>query len=142
MNTNAKAGQPARRPRAKALPAVPAIPSTVDGEKPKVSAKSVQPAPELAPAPVQGTQGKKRKRLAKAFTRPLDKVLRKAKEPVRERFTLLEAEYEQLVRTKKQLAAQGLSVKKSDLIRVGLVLLSTKTEEELRVLLGALPVLR
>jgi len=135
------ADKPAGRSRAKTLPAESATPTIGGEKKPKVS-KAVQSAPEPVAAPQPGTQAKKRKRLAKAFTRPLDKVLRKAKEPVRERFTLLEAEYEQLVRTKKQLAAQGLSVKKSDLIRVGLVLLSTKTEEELRVLLGALPVLR
>ena len=85
---------------------------------------------------------KKRKRLSKAFSRPLDKILMKQAKPVRERFTLLRGEYDQLVRIKKQLADQGVEVRKSDLVRAALSLLSVKSDEEIKALLTVLPTLR
>ena len=104
--------------------------------KPTLTVAAIPAMPE-SPSPA-----KKRKRLAKAFTRPLDKVLRKQSEPVRERFTLLRGEYDQLVRIKKQLADQGVDVKKSDLLRAALGLLSVKSDEEIKALLTVLPSLR
>lgn len=117
-------------------PRTPVVsPAPVDA-KPRLSVSSVPLAPESsAPA-------KKRKRLSKAFSRPLDKVLMKQAEPVRERFTLVRGEYDQLVRIKKQLADQGLDVKKSDLVRAALGLLSVKSDEEIKALLSVLPALR
>ena len=104
-----------------------------------VEAKPATVVPTLPETPAPA---KKRKRLAKAFSRPLDKVLRKQAEPVRERFTLLRGEYDQLVRIKKQLADQGVEVKKSDLLRAALSLLSVKSDEEIKALLTVLPALR
>jgi len=99
---------------------------------------ALAPAPASDPRP--GTQ--RRKRLAKAFERPLDKVLRKqsseldepAKEPatVRDGFTFPKPEHDLLVEIKKRLAEQGVTVKKSDLIRVGLILLSSLSQEKLK----------
>ncbi len=107
-----------------------------------VEAKPALPASAAPAAPESSPPAKKRKRLAKAFSRPLDKVLRKQAEPVRERFTLLRGEYDQLVRIKKQLADQGVEVKKSDLLRAALGLLSVKSDEEIKALLTVLPPLR
>lgn len=107
-----------------------------------VEAKPVLPAVAAPAMPETSAPAKKRKRLAKAFSRPLDKVLRKQAEPVRERFTLLRGEYDQLVRIKKQLADQGVEVKKSDLLRAALGLLSVKSDEEIKALLTVLPPLR
>lgn len=107
-----------------------------------VSEPPVEAKPALPAMPETSVPAKKRKRLAKAFSRPLDKVLRKQAEPVRERFTLLRGEYDQLVRIKKQLADQGVEVKKSDLLRAALSLLSVKSDEEIKALLTVLPSLR
>ena len=111
----------------------PVVPDT------PVEAKPTSAAPV---APESSVPAKKRKRLAKAFSRPLDKVLKKQAEPVRERYTLLRGEYDQLVRIKKQLADQGVEVKKSDLLRAALGLLSVKSDEEIKALLTVLPSLR
>ncbi len=85
--------------------------------------------------PESAVPAKNRKRLAKAFSRPLDKVLRKRAEP----FTLLRSENDQLVRIKKQLADQGVEVKKSDLLRAALGLFSMKSDEEINALLSVPP---
>lgn len=131
------------RPRPARADAVPAKP--VSRRPAREARPAAATASPVSPVPVAASptpdRGKKRKRLAKAFSRPLDKVLRKPAEPVRERFTLLQGEYEQLVRIKKQLAAQEYAVKKSDLVRAGLFLLSAKTEDEIRAVLSALPAL-
>ena len=92
-------------------------------------------APAAPPA-----HGKKRKRLAKAFTRPLDKERKKQAEAVvRERFSLLPGEYEQLLAIKDQLAEQGAKAGKSDLVRAGLLLLAEHSPEEILLLLARLP---
>ena len=92
-----------------------------------------EPVPVAPPAAAEQALPKRR-RLAKAFDRPLDKVLRKKSEAVgaspqkpekatvRDGFTFPKAEHDRLVELKKQLATQGVDVKKSDLIRVGLIL--------------------
>ena len=107
-----------------------------------VEVKPALPANAVPAAPESAAPAKKRKRLAKAFSRPLDKVLKKQAEPVRERFTLLRGEYDQLVRIKKQLADQGVEAKKSDLLRAALGLLSVKSDEEIKALLTVLSPLR
>ena len=91
-------------------------------------------APALAkrPPPVP------RKRLSKVFSRPLEK---KHKRPVlvRDRYTLPEIEYDFLVALKKRLAANGNNVKKSELLRAGLLLLADLDEAALLALLAKLP---
>lgn len=92
---------------------------------------------------------RQRKRLAKAFPRPLDKVLKKnvaktdrrKSEPsaVRDGFTFPQAEHAVLVGIKETLAEQGLKVKKGDLMRVGLGLLSQLPLEKIKSLLAKLP---
>ena len=145
------AGKPVSRPRARgvstppvaaqaALP--PSSPSSTEATvSPGKSVRSVKPDNTPA-APESSAPAKKRKRLSKAFSRPLDKILMKQAKPVRERFTLLRGEYDQLVRIKKQLADQGVEVKKSDLLRAALGLLSVKSDEEIKALLTVLPSLR
>ncbi|SDG56933.1 hypothetical protein [Propionivibrio dicarboxylicus] len=81
----------------------------------------------------------KRRRLARAFSYPLDEALRKKDEPVRERFSLLKTEYDTLIARKEQLVDQGVDVKKRDLVRLGLQLLNDKTDGEILILLNRLP---
>ena len=128
------------RPPVEAKSALP--PSSTDttaaSEKPLEPVKQVN----VPATPESSAPAKKRKRLSKAFSRPLDKILMKQAKPVRERFTLLRGEYDQLVRIKKQLADQGVEVRKSDLVRAALSLLSVKSDEEIKALLTVLPTLR
>lgn len=128
------------RPPVEAKPALPlsSTDTTVAPEKPVEPVKQVN----VSATPESSVPAKKRKRLSKAFSRPLDKILMKQAKPVRERFTLLRGEYDQLVRIKKQLADQGVEARKSDLVRAALSLLSAKSDEEIKALLTVLPTLR
>lgn len=128
------------RPPVEAKPALPpsSTDTTVEPVKPVKQVKQVN----VSATPESSVPAKKRKRLSKAFSRPLDKILMKQAKPVRERFTLLRGEYDQLVRIKKQLADQGVEVRKSDLVRAALSLLSVKSDEEIKALLTVLPTLR
>ena len=128
------------RPPVEAKPALPlsSTDTTVAPEKPVEPVKQVN----VSATPESSVPAKKRKRLSKAFSRPLDKILIKHAKPVRERFTLLRGEYDQLVRIKKQLADQGVEARKSDLVRAALSLLSAKSDEEIKALLTVLPTLR
>lgn len=93
------------------------------------------------PAAISPSAGSpaRRKRLSKFFRRPLDKVLRNRNAPVRDSFTLLRSEHNELVRIKRELADQDLDVKKSDLVRAALSLLFKYDAEGVKRLLEALP---
>ena len=115
----------------KAAPAASA--KTSAKASPKVAAKAPAKAAVKGQAPMAPEAGggvaKKRKRLAKVFKRPLDKTLRNVA-LVREKFSLPELEYEQLLALKQQLSDLGLPVKKSELVRAGLLLLAELDELE------------
>lgn len=83
-------------------------------------------SPELGSGAV-----KKRKRLAKVFKRPLDKTLRASPE-VREKYTMPEGEFEQLLVMKQRLSDLGVAAKKSELVRAGLLLLAGLDDAELK----------
>ena len=110
----------------------PAVPSKLAS---KVAAKVAAKAAVKGQAPMAPEAGggvaKKRKRLAKVFKRPLDKTLRNVS-LVREKFSLPEGEYEQLLALKQHLSDLGLPVKKSELVRAGLLLLVVLDEIELK----------
>jgi hypothetical protein len=110
----------------------PAVPSKLAS---KVAAKVAAKAAVKGQAPMApeagGGAAKKRKRLAKVFKRPLDKTLRNVS-LVREKFSLPEGEYEQLLEMKQRLSDLGLPVKKSELVRAGLLLLVGLDEIELK----------
>lgn len=84
------------------------------------------------------TAGDKRKRLSKAFLRPLDKKLKRSA-VVRDCFSFPDVEYAHLVALKKRLLAEGIEIKKSELLRAGLALLVSLDEAELRILLAKVP---
>lgn len=91
-----------------------------------------------AAAGTSGTLPIKRKRLAKAFPLPLDEQ-RKKERVVREKFSLPKAEYARLEALKGRLADQGLAVKKSQLVRAGLILLAALADEDLREVVSKVP---
>lgn len=90
----------------------------------------IKEEPQSAPEPVDGAVAK-RKRLAKAFKRPLDKTLR-ASPQVREKYTMPEGEFEQLLVMKQRLSDLGVPVKKSELVRAGLLQLAGLDDAELK----------
>lgn len=99
---------------------------------------SVKVHPALLAPETQHPSARIRTRLSKAFSRPLDKQLKKIR-LVRDRFTFPEMEYEQLVVLKKRLSDQEIMVKKSQLVRAGLMLLAHLDDEELKNLLAKVP---
>jgi hypothetical protein len=142
-----------KKPAAKAP--VVAKPRTVAAKKKSAVVSAAKPAAKkpapakagervskpalLAPAPEAKKAGTgKRQRLSKAFSRPLDKKLRKAA-LVRERFTLPEVEYAQLAVLKKRMSDRDVSAKKSELVRAGLMLVSALDDDSLRALLAKVP---
>lgn len=132
--------KPSASPAAKSATTVsPPVAKRSVGEK---TGKAVSESPSKPVKPVAPETKKdsasKRKRLSKAFSRPLDKKLQQTT-LVRDRFTFPEDEYARLIALKKELSAQGLSVKKSELVRAGLLLLSALEDEALKEILAKVP---
>ena len=100
----------------------------------RIPAKGVAPAPKTAPkptpAPVQPPKASKKK------DKP-EKV-----KVVRDSFTIPKAEYAQIAEMKQRAMALGLEVKKSELIRAGLLLLGSTTDAAFRKALGNVPTLK
>jgi len=143
-----------KKPAGDALVAAKATPPIIAAQPKAGFARAAKPAAQepvvtakdagaeqrtlVAAAPEAKKPEGKRQRLSKAFSRPLDKALRKAT-LVRERFTLPETEYEQLALLKKRLSARGASAKKSELVRAGLLLIAALPDDELLAVLARLP---
>ncbi len=83
---------------------------------------------------------------APAKTAPLKGDKKKSKpekvKVVRDSFTIPKAEYAQIGELKKRALALGQEVKKSELIRAGLLLLSQHNDAGLRKALAAVPTLK
>ena len=138
------------KPTAKAAPVVVKAPAksakptsvkkTLPASKPKVNEPDELAGKTLVPeTPEQKkSSGAKRKRLSKAFLRPLDKKFKRGI-LVRDSFNFPEAEYAHLVELKQRLMAEGVDVKKSELLRAGLVLLSSLDDATLKEFLAKIP---
>ncbi|MDP3785796.1 MAG: hypothetical protein Q8Q55_01765 [Undibacterium sp.] len=98
----------------------PALKATVAGKPSKAQPKKSTPA---------------------AVTPPVKEKVKKAK-LVRDSFTMPEAEYAVLGEVKKTCLAGGIEVKKSQLLRIGLALLSKTELPDLKRLIEALPPLK
>ncbi len=61
---------------------------------------------------------------------------------VRDSFTMPESEYQILNDVKKAFLKSGIAVKKSELLRAGVALLNTTSEDKLRILIAGLPPLK
>ncbi len=132
-----------RKPSTRKTPAVAKPRPVVQKVKPvseKPVAGEAEPAKKLVPANPERKKpsNSKRKRLSKAFSRPLDKTLRH-EHVVRDRISFPEVEYDQLVELKKNLTDQGMVVKKSQLVRAGLLLIAELSDDELKALLAKVP---
>lgn len=133
----AAAKGPVRRP--KAVTAKPAAPAA--GAKPAKAAKapkaaaSVDAAPEKAAKvskPVIPSRPAKVAKVAKAEKPAKPRKIKL----VRDGFAMPEGEYAQIADLKKRLAAQGVLVKKSELLRAGIALLVAQSDVELKRVLA------
>lgn len=106
--------------------------------KPPTKPAAVVPDTKVATVQAETLPVTKRKRLSKVFRRPLDKKLKK-NSVVRDCFSFPEVEYEHLVMLKKRLLAEGVEIKKSELVRAGLVLLSSLDDADMKILLAKVP---
>lgn len=82
-----------------------------------------------------------------APTQAIPKVDKKKEKPekvkvVRDSFTIPKTEYTQIAAMKKRAMDMGLEVKKSELIRAGLLLLSSASDAGFRKALGNVPTLK
>ncbi len=132
-------------------------------EKPAVTktklASPIPPSPSMNIEPVPKSPGKSdntkpavkrvaRNLKARATTGLVAKINSETKEKIRkikfirDSFTMPENEYAALGELKKTCIDAGVEVKKSELFRVALVLLKSKTTAELHVLLDGLPPLK
>jgi len=109
--------------------------------KPRKSGETIESADvtdKTTPPHSEPAQAGKRRRLARAFSYPLDELIRNKNDPGRERISLSTRDHDALVALKAQLVAQGVEVKKRDLVRLGLQLLKEKSDGEIVILLGKL----
>lgn len=119
----------------------------------KLSAKSAVPKKTKATPVAKSTQAPKaavgvkaskalpKKSTSPQVSPPMKEKVKKAK-LVRDSFTMPEAEYAVLGEVKRTCLAAGIEVKKSQLLRIGLALLSKTEPSDLKRLIEALPPLK
>jgi hypothetical protein len=133
--TTTAAAKPAARAAAKKPAAKTVAKSAVKTPAPKPAAKKA-PAKK---APVKKAPAKK---VAKeAAPEPVREKARKTR-LVRDSFTMPEQEYEQLGLVKKACLKAGFEIKKSELLRIGVALISQMDMATLQNVLGGLPQLK
>ena len=122
-------------PAKKKMPAAPAKKAA------KAPVKASQAAPKAAaPAPAKPASAKP----AVLPPQKTDKKKEKSEKVkvVRDSFTIPKAEYTQIAAMKKRAMELGLEVKKSELLRAGLALLSATSDVAFRKALGNVPTLK
>ena len=98
----------------------------------RAARKAAAPAPAPTPKTVTASPAKTSKKKDKP-----EKV-----KVVRDSFTIPKAEYVQIANMKKRAMDLGLEVKKSELLRAGLALLSATSDTAFRKALGNVPTLK
>lgn len=110
----------------KPLAAPPAQPTKAVRKSPRAPVKQATPTPVAEQA---AKPGKKKGKTEKV------KV-------VRDSFTIPKTEYAQIADMKQRATALGLEIKKSELIRAGLILLKSTSDAAFRKALGNVPTLK
>ncbi|MFZ6801577.1 hypothetical protein [Undibacterium sp. Di24W] len=126
------ASKPANKVGAKA--AVPAIAAAV-----KPATVKAKPATKTVAKPAAKVT---KSNAVKPISATSSKEKHKKPKLVRDSFTMPEAEYSVLGEVKKACIAAGVEVKKSQLLRVGLVLLKGSSVATLKAMIEALPALK
>lgn len=133
-----RAAAAAKTPAAKARPAAPAKPARARGAAKRAAAKpdagkksAAKPAAPEAPRP-NGAAGAP----AAEAKKPPKPAL------VRDGFTMPEGEYAVIAQVKQRAVAAGRPVKKSEVLRAGLMLLAALDDTRLQAALAAVPALK
>lgn len=136
---------PARRtvaaaPKPAAGPAVAAAPKSAAAVKPAAKKAVAVKAPAKAAVAAKP----KAPRKAAAAAAPAEQVREKARKSrlVRDSFTMPEHEYEVLGQVKKSCLKAGFEIKKSELLRIGVALISQLDLATLQNVLASLPQLK
>jgi hypothetical protein len=125
--------------------------ATATSPKKITPATSAKPSP--VPAPVKASRAAKKSVAAASTTSPKPapvspaKTEKKKDKPekvkvVRDSFTIPKIEYAQLAAMKKRAMGMGLEVKKSELLRAGLALLTATSDAAFRKAVGNVPTLK
>ncbi|MCU6432865.1 hypothetical protein LPB67_03610 [Undibacterium sp. Jales W-56] len=122
------------------LAASPAVKSITKPAAKPIVKKSAAKAKPVAKVAVKASPAKPAVAKAVAAAPVKDKI--KKEKLVRDSFTMPESEYEVLSRVKKACLSAGVEVKKSQLLRIGLVLLNKANVVELKTLINALAPLK
>ena len=104
----------------------------------KTAAKAPAKAPVKANTTVKPEAQKAPSKAPKAAPAPKEKKLK----VVRDSYTIPKAEYAQLGELKKRALALGLSAKKSEVLRAGLMLLSQQSDTQLKTSLSKVPTIK
>ena len=104
----------------------------------KTAAKAPAKAPVKAHTTVKPEAQKAPSKAPKAAPAPKEKKLK----VVRDSYTIPKAEYAQLGELKKRALALGLSAKKSEVLRAGLMLLSQQSDTQLKASLSKVPAIK
>lgn len=104
----------------------------------KAPAKAPTKVPVKAKTPVKPEAQKTPSKAPKAAPAPKEKKLK----VVRDSYTIPKAEYAQLGELKKRALALGLSAKKSEVLRAGLMLLSQQSDTQLKSSLSKVPAIK
>ena len=142
-------------PAAAAKPAAPAVAAKPAAAKPAAAKPAAKPVAKPAVAKAAAAAKPAAKAVAKAAAKPAAakkapaaKVAAVAKEKarkpklVRDSFTMPEAEYEVLGQVKKACLKAGFEIKKSELLRIGVALISQIDLATLQNVLAGLPQLK
>lgn len=137
----------ATKTAAKPAAAKPAAPKAVAKPAPKAAAKPASRATTAKPAPKAAPKAAPKPAAPKAAAKPKTAAVEaKVKAPkeklVRDSFTMPEAEYAVLGQVKKTALKAGFEVKKSELLRVGVALISQIDLATLKKVLASLPQLK
>lgn len=99
--------------------------------KRKAASAAVEDATE-APASTVKTRARTKTKLAAPSTAPGKKLKQAKKEKVvRDSFTMTKSDFDKIAALKLKCAENGVAVKKSELLRAGLLILATATVEQL-----------
>lgn len=130
--------------KAAAKPAEAKPVATKAAAKPAAAKPAAKPAAKAAAKPAAKVAAPKAKpAAAKAAVKP-DSAAAKARKPklVRDSFTMPEGEYAVLGQVKKACLKAGFEIKKSELLRIGVALISQIDMATLQTVLAALPQLK
>ncbi|HEU4373640.1 MAG TPA: hypothetical protein VFS02_09125 [Telluria sp.] len=120
----------------------PAKPAAKPAARPALKTAAVKPPAKVAKKAAPPPPKAARKSAAKAA--PVEAVREKAKKArlVRDSFTMPEHEYEVIGQVKKSCLKAGFEIKKSELLRIGVALISQLDLATLQNVLASLPQLK